>query len=469
MDRHLLRLWRAHLNRAPDASEKYRPLPSQRRFHESPLQSRILFGGNRSGKTVAGAAEAVWHALGRYPAWYPAEMRSPVPSQGWIVGLDYSMVRDVIEPTLQFFLDDAWVVSWNRNTHVIRLSNGSTIGLKSADSGRRKFQGTSRHWIWLDEECPEAIYRECRARIVDVAGRLWMTLTPLRGEAYLRRFVSEPSASSRVGVFYASTRENARSCGGSIPDDEIETFAEQLSDSEMHCRIEGRFQLLEGRAYPSFDRSLHAAENLEADARRELLWSWDFNVTPLCTLLAQRDGNRLLVFDEVVLDGLHGHTTDEAVRSFLDRYAYRSAQHGAPNSRKRATFTNGISLYGDYSGMARSHRGHGNDYEIIRRALEMSDWPRASVHVRPNPPVRERVQGVERLLTNAEDGPRLLISPRCRHLIEDLEQVCWDAHGQLDKKRDSRRTHSSDALGYLVAECFPLVPFERQENWQPPW
>jgi len=45
------------------------------------------------------------------------------------------------------------------------------------------------------------------------------------------------------------------------------------------------------------------------------------------------------------------------------------------------------------------------------------------------------------------------IDPSCRELLADLEEVNWkvDAHGntypELDK-RDPKRTHVSDALGY---------------------
>jgi hypothetical protein len=51
---------------------------------------------------------------------------------------------------------------------------------------------------------------------------------------------------------------------------------------------------------------------------------------------------------------------------------------------------------------------------------------------------------------------RLLIDPSCRELLADLEEVNWkvDAHGntypELDK-RDPKRTHVSDALGYYCA------------------
>ena len=57
----------------------------------------------------------------------------------------------------------------------------------------------------------------------------------------------------------------------------------------------------------------------------------------------------------------------------------------------------------------------------------------------------------------------MFIDPRCRELIRDFEQVCWksDANGnvtgELDK-RDPKRTHVSDALGYYLAQAFPMQP-----------
>jgi hypothetical protein len=58
-------------------------------------------------------------------------------------------------------------------------------------------------------------------------------------------------------------------------------------------------------------------------------------------------------------------------------------------------------------------------------------------------------------LQAADGRRRLLVDPRCRELIADLEQVAWkrDAAGNAlpeIAKTDPRRTHISDALGYLV-------------------
>ena len=48
----------------------------QMEFHQSPHRIRALFGGNRTGKTVAGAVEAIYRALGIHPC-----RKVPVPSR----------------------------------------------------------------------------------------------------------------------------------------------------------------------------------------------------------------------------------------------------------------------------------------------------------------------------------------------------------------------------------------------------
>ena len=72
-------------------------------------------------------------------------------------------------------------------------------------------------------------------------------------------------------------------------------------------------------------------------------------------------------------------------------------------------------------------------------------------------------------LESAAGERNLKVHPRCKGLIKDFEQVTYKENSLvIDKERDPRRTHLSDALGYLVwQECrgagtvgergFPLV------------
>jgi hypothetical protein len=72
-----------------------------------------------------------------------------------------------------------------------------------------------------------------------------------------------------------------------------------------------------------------------------------------------------------------------------------------------------------------------------------------------NPAVRERLALMNSKLGNAAGLRTLLVDPRCKELIKDFEQVAYKEGSQvIDKERDLKRTHLSDALGYLVWQEF---------------
>ena len=89
---------------------------------------------------------------------------------------------------------------------------------------------------------------------------------------------------------------------------------------------------------------------------------------------------------------------------------------------------------------------------------------RPSFHHRSkNPPVKDRVACVNKRLRNQANERHISIDPSCKQLIADLEQVHWktDVSGnslsEIDKS-DPKRTHLSDALGYMIELEFPMKP-----------
>ena len=56
-----------------------------------------------------------------------------------------------------------------------------------------------------------------------------------------------------------------------------------------------------GRVYYAFERDGNVAENEAVDRAQPLLWALDFNVDPMCSVVAQVDGERVTVLDEIVL------------------------------------------------------------------------------------------------------------------------------------------------------------------------
>jgi hypothetical protein len=67
---------------------------------------------------------------------------------------------------------------------------------------------------------------------------------------------------------------------------------------------------------------------------------------------------------------------------------------------------------------------------------------------------------MNRQLRSAAGNIGMLVDPKCKELIMDLEQVSYKQESNIiDKDRDRQRTHLSDALGYLLwQECRPQPP-----------
>ena len=83
---------------------------------------------------------------------------------------------------------------------VRHVSGGvSSIGVKSYEKGREKWQGETLDWLWFDEEPPIDIYLEGLTR-TNVGGKpVWVTFTPLMGMSEtVRRFLLEKSPDRHV-------------------------------------------------------------------------------------------------------------------------------------------------------------------------------------------------------------------------------------------------------------------------------
>lgn len=168
-------------------------------------QERLFMAGNRVGKTIAGGYETACHLTGQYPDWWVGH-RFRRPVKWWVAGDTNETTRDVLQFELlgevgwrdnRKMMDGSGIVpretlgelTWKQGVqnlvdtiHVKHTSGGwSTLGMKSFDQGRRAFQGTAKHGIWLDEEVPIDVYSECLIRLMTTRGLLLATFTPLKG------------------------------------------------------------------------------------------------------------------------------------------------------------------------------------------------------------------------------------------------------------------------------------------------
>ncbi|MGE5631392.1 MAG: phage terminase large subunit [Caulobacteraceae bacterium] len=235
-------------------------------FHRDPHRVKALFGGNRTGKTVAGAVEAVCHALGY------SRFRKLEPSSGWVVSKDGDNQRKVTQAEIlkwlpkNEILPNGIIVRHGRKDDLegslieeIRLKNGQFIGFKTWEQGRESFQGASLGWVWFDEECPEDVFKECRMRIMDQRGDMWFTMTPLRGITWMYNYavLNEKGNKNIADPWFMEWEDNPF-----LPKEEIAQMEADMEEEEREARQYGRFTSLCGFAFPELRKEIHIRKPL---------------------------------------------------------------------------------------------------------------------------------------------------------------------------------------------------------------
>jgi phage terminase large subunit-like protein len=162
-------------------------------------RERLFMAANRVGKSVCGGYEAACHLTGLYPEWWEGK-RFDHPTEGWAAGNTGQTTRDILQDILTGYPSSTLGSGMIRGDLILQtrrrsgisdaidtvkvkhVSGGESIlGFKSYDQKRKSFEGTGKHFIWLDEECPQDVHNECLLRTMTTNGVVYVTFTPLQG------------------------------------------------------------------------------------------------------------------------------------------------------------------------------------------------------------------------------------------------------------------------------------------------
>lgn len=177
---------------------------------------RCFMAANRTGKTIGGGYETALHLTGLYPDWWKGH-RFDSSVEWWAAGDTNETVRDIVQRKLlgkREAIGEGLIPGRLLGTPVYRQnSNGavdtvkvqhvsgrwSVLGFKSYEQGRKSFQGTEKHGIWLDEESNAGIREECLTRLMTTKGLLIETFTPLQGiSEIVKQYLPEGFTGERV-------------------------------------------------------------------------------------------------------------------------------------------------------------------------------------------------------------------------------------------------------------------------------
>lgn len=416
----------------------------QRQVYEAHQRFRVLVAGRRFGKSYLAVPELLRMARGY---WKDGSDR-----EAWYVAPTFKQARrDLWRPLKR--LAGPLIATKNETAMSIELVGGGRISLHGADN-YDSLRGAGLNGLVLDEYAdisPEAWDEALRPMLSDRLGRALFIGTPEGYNHFYELWGEARSGKDNWQAWQFTTLQ-----GGNVLASEIESARADLDEKVFRQEYEASFEsLYAGRAYYAFSR-MENVHPVAFDPRHPLCWALDFNINPMASVLCQMIGGDVRVLREIVLP--NSNTTEacgvfrERVQPYLD--AVRGNQIGIVPLTVR--------VYGDPAGNQRRSSADKTDWRIVKDAF--ADWRELPVEYfvpASHPTIKARVNAVNAMLRNAHGVSRLVIDPSCKELIADMDQVAWktdsdgNAISELDKS-NLKRTHASDALGYLIEKEFGL-------------
>lgn len=392
----------------------------------------MSYGGSRSGKTFNIIRAIIIRA-------------SKHRSRHVILRLNFNHCKtsiwlDTLPKVLRLCFPDL-LVTWNKSDYFLVLPNGSEIWIGGLDDDKRveKILGKEYSTIFFNE-CSQISWSSIQVALTRLAEK-----SDLRNKAYY----DENPPTKRHWSYWVFVKKIHPDTAEALehgdyesilmnPNDNIENIDENYLKilNSLDEKQKARFLLGEfnedsdGQAYYSFSRDVNVMAVSDSHKQGSTLIGMDFNVQPMTAVIGNYINKIFYIHDEVFLE----NSDTFKMCSELKRKGYKGSR-----------------IYPDSTGANRKTSGK-SDHAILNE-------DGFTVVQTRNPFVTDRVNNVNRLL---RDG-RIIIDPKCKKLINDLEKVTWK-NDDLDQKTDKMLTHISDALGYLCHAIDPLIGLPQRSS-----
>lgn len=340
------------------------------------------------------------------------------------------------------------VLKKNETELRVKLINNSEIAFKSGEV-LHNLRGSTLHGVVVDEvreQSPDLWALVLRPMLTTTNGWAAFVSTPNGYDAFfdLAERAQDPKETDWEFLHAPST------CNPLFTMEEFNKLKTEMSEAQFAQEILAEFRdLTAGKAYINYgthnnsEFSPFSNENKLIVPYLPIIIGLDFNVNPMCWVLAQHKGGAYYFFDEIFVRNTN---TQECVEILINKIKGHESS---------------IWIIGDAAGNARNTKATETDYAIICNALTRNGIKWENRTPKSNPPVRDRVNLVNSKLRSADGGVSLFINPKtCPILKKDFDRVCWKqgaANAMLDKSSSmSDLTHMSDAAGYPISVLTPL-------------
>lgn len=317
-----------------------------------------------------------------------------------------------------------------------RTDTGWEFDIMSFEQAVEEFESANLGFVWIDEICPNAIYKACISRLRN-GGLMWIGATPLTGSAWMYDdIIANENNESGFRTYVEADVWSAcvtRGVRGYLTEENINRMIAQYDDDDKQARIYGRFQHLTGLVFKQWNRKIHVVK--------------PFSFTPY-------------QMSVIELIDPHPRNEDAVLWLAVDKY-------------NRKIVVNGLYMSGPIQEISFRIKNIASEYHITRRLGDPSMFITEQHHdvslakmfkdkgLVYEPATKYRTasdQKIRDCLHYQEVGGKILTPPElyvfdnCQRLIYEMEHYRWDDWSAKSKDSKNPKEKPVDKDDHMI-EC----------------
>jgi len=355
-----------------------------------------------------------------------------VENEIWYGAPNFLQAKRVMWTRLKRTFPRSWLDGKpNETTCSLRLRSGHIVRLVGLDASEA-LRGSGLWFFGGDEwaDCRPGVWREViRPMLSTARGHALFIGTPKGFDHFRDAFMlGQPGGDPSYRSFMFTTAD-----GGNVPQEELETAARDMDPRTFRQEYCASFETYAGRVVYAFGRAENVKRS-EHDPTRPVHVGIDFNVNPMSATVWQEEGEMTRQIDEIILPTSN---TDEMADEIARRF-------GRPGFEPGRSIVDHIMIYPDPAGAQRRSSAAGRtDIGILREKGFIV------CALRSHPPVRDRMNVMNRYFRSADNRVLATVDPRCGRSIEAYERLVF-REGTAEPDKSQGFDHLVDATGYYL-------------------
>jgi len=221
-----------------------------------------------------------------------------------------------------------------------------------------------------------------------------------------------------------------------LPAKTIEAAKRRMSRKQYLQEYEASFETATGRVYEDYSKLNHTDKIYEDT--RPIIWTHDFNYTPMSSAIIQEYGEASYIVDEIILESA---VARNAAMEFVERFKESKIKQ--------------VTLYGDASGRAGEKHNQDSNWVIIKDILREHGWTVTDMVPKANGAIIDGQNTLRARIMNANGDRFLFVNPKkCKYTDKGLNTTTLK-DGSSFQEAESDYQHITTALRYYTGVKFP--------------